>query len=194
MGRASLPALVTLLAVAALPQRAAAIPIIYGSGKTIAFVADRPALLAEGSSGKGDVDPKLPRIGYKYWHFHIFWIPLWTSTSEGEFVAYKEYDLFGTPCEPLGTIPRDISRRTGVPESLLKVPWSARHPWGLYVLIALIILWVVAAWLLSRSERKLTGRGAVPPVPPPPPRVEVLRLGTDGRGGVWKRTRFPWED
>src|SRR5262245_10233757 len=100
-------ALVTLLAVLAFPERASAggIPVIYGSGDTVTFVANLPAR-------SGPRTPEAPtKVGYKHYRFHIFWMPIWTSTSEGQFVAYHESPPVGsTWYHPLGTDPKQVSK------------------------------------------------------------------------------------
>jgi len=184
---------VTLLAVVAFPERASVIPIIYGSGDTISYIADLPANSPARMPGTFMVGGNPSRLGYKHYRFHIFWIPLWTSTSEGEFVAYNEIGLWSTPYIPLGTDPGEVSTKTGIPRSQLEIPWSARNSWGFYLLIVVFILGIVAAWFLSRWEKHQTG-----PWPgkmdSQSPRVDKLSLGANGKNGVWFRKRAPWED
>jgi hypothetical protein len=143
-------AAVALFSGFALPGRAPAggIPVIYGYGDTITFVADLPADSPARPKGPSMFGPGPTRLGYKHWHFHIFWLPVWTSTSAGEFVAYHgNSPLGGTRYLPLGKDPKKVAKNTGVPEAQVTIPWAARHPWGIYVFLVGFLLFVVGATL-----------------------------------------------
>jgi hypothetical protein len=59
--------------------------------------------------------------------------------------------------------------------------------------------WIVG--IVSAIAAALGGWGAteamrkqpVPAIQPPKVRTEELKLGADGKGGVWRRELFPWE-
>jgi hypothetical protein len=157
----SLTALVSLLAAAALPERAYAIriPVIYGSGDTITYVADLPANSPARTSGRLGMGGNPTKVGYRHYRFHIFWIPFWTSTSEGQFAAYDESGILGTWYHPLGTDPQTVSKQTGVPVSELKIPWRARNPWGLYLIGTLVLLGVVGGVHEKWTEWRMKAPG-----------------------------------
>jgi len=123
---------------------------IYSAGDTISNIAPLPAsspVLGAGNRFDGDRPTK---VGYKHFEFSLFWIPFWTS-SDGEFVAYTDTGIRGKTYYSLGTNVQDVSNKTGVPVSELKVPWGARNPWGLYILIAGVCIWGASAIAGRRS-------------------------------------------
>jgi hypothetical protein len=146
------------------PALAAPPSIAFGSGDTIGYVADLPAnspLRRETETARRAMfadDDNTPAVGYKYYGAYLFGMPMWTSTAEGEFVAYKpRYYLWMPEYIPLGTDLKEVSSRTGVPVSQLEIPWSARHPWGLYLLLGIILLFSVAqvnAWRSDAARRR----------------------------------------
>jgi hypothetical protein len=159
--------------------------VIWGSGDTIAQVAPLPADSPAIPKGKPLVGEKPTKVGYKHYRFHIFWVPFWTSTSEGEFVAYHETGLTGSWYQPLGRNAEEVSWKTRVPVADLKIPWSARNPWGLYVVLGLAGGWVVfhlIRWAVDRSAEP-TRPEPLPPAPRPPADLATLPKYPGASGG-----------
>src|SRR5258708_4870544 len=123
----SIAALITVVALFIVPERASAaripIVVIYGWGETIACVSELPANSPARMPGKIVLGGNPTKLGYKHYRWHIFWIPVWTSTSGGEFVAYNESGILRTQYVPLGTNLEEISTNTAIPVSELTVPW-----------------------------------------------------------------------
>ncbi len=126
---------------------------IYSAGDKISNVASLPPSSPLFGKENRFVGERPTKVGYKHFEFSLFWIPFWTG-SEGEFVAYADTGLMGKSYYQLGTNVQDVSNKTGVPVSELKVPWGARNPWGLYALIGIVCIWGVSALAGRRSGAK----------------------------------------
>jgi hypothetical protein len=138
--------LVTLGSLAPTEGARAGIPIVWGAGDTVSHINDLPP-----NSPIRQADPLLPpdKVGFKYWRFHVFWLPLWTS--EGEFVAYhneKHGKFF-----KLGPDPIKAAHLIGVAPGDLAVPFTYRFPPGWWVAGGFLV-YLVGAALFRQNQRK----------------------------------------
>jgi hypothetical protein len=77
-------------------------------------------------------------------------------------------------------------RKRATPPDVTQWYWHWR--WFVYALLALGGLGV--AW----GTKQVLTKKPSPTAGPPKPRVERLRLGADGKGGVWLREVYPWQE
>ncbi len=124
----------------------AGIPVIYGTGDKIDKVADLPAdHPARGPMGQDAA------LGYKYWHFHIYYCPLWTSG--GEFVIYG-----GDQFVPLGNDAAEVSEQSGVPAERVRRPFFSMVPFGWVIGLGgfggLVILGMVGTYFSDEGRVK----------------------------------------
>lgn len=131
------PLAVVLLALAPGTSRAG-IPVIYGTGDTVARVADLPP----DHPALREFSPTAA-VGYKYWRFHIYWCDLWTSG--GEFVVYGDNRYI-----PLGNDPAEVEQATGVPRARLGRPLLYTFPLGWLIGCGLIGGLTAIGWVGSR--------------------------------------------
>ena len=116
----------------------AGIPIIYGVGDTIAYVADLPA------DHPARQEIGAVALGYKYWRFHIYWGDLWTSG--GEFGLYN-----GDAYWSLGTDPKLVAEETGVPIEQIRRPFFYLFPLGWVILAGLVVVCTVYGIIAGRN-------------------------------------------
>jgi hypothetical protein len=118
----------------------AGIPVIYGSGDRIDKVADlppgHPALAEMGHD---------TAVGYMYWHLHVYWCPIWTSS--GEFVVYQ-----GDRYVPLGNDLDEIAGVTGLPKAKLGRPFLSLVPLGWLIAGGFVLVGTVSGMVQSRNS------------------------------------------
>jgi hypothetical protein len=125
------------------PSRAQAIPVLITSGDSFIYVGEVTDELKAVVRKETKVDAA---VGYKYSHFGIFWLALWTWG--GEYCLYKDNQYWKlTPAQAAVFLKK--------PESELSVPFWYRFPPGLLIVIGIVVLSSVAAVIRKRPEKKL---------------------------------------
>jgi len=125
-------------------QAHAGIPIVWGSGETIAHVGELPNEI------KREIDRELQAdvaIGFIYNHAHLFWIEAWNSN--GRFVLYEGDQYW----ELEDNVWREILG--DVPAEKFSPPLSYRFPLLIPILICIAVGYGVQKWLF-KSEQEQT--------------------------------------
>jgi hypothetical protein len=101
---------------------------------------------------------------------------------------------------PKGPALPPIELWPGLPDALVLKPFHVKHrdeaqkafessvQWIRWIVIAIVA--ALGSWGVSQALRNKP----IPPREPPKPRTEELGLGADGKGGVWRREVYPWQE
>ena len=111
--------------------------IIITYGDDVAHLGDLPPELAQAIQREHNLNDT-PAVGYKYSHFGIFWLPIWTW--DGEYCVYAEV----APREyvVVSLQPKDVAELLNIPEDQVAPPFSYRYPTGLLIILGLVVLGV----------------------------------------------------
>jgi len=152
--------------------QAQAIPIVYGKGDALTHLdtlsGNLPAL-----QGIPPAD-RPTKIGFMYWHFHIFWATLWTS--DGEFVAYNGDEKRWSYIK-LGKDPKEAAGMLGLDPAKFSVPLFYRFPLGWWIIGGFIVFCAVSARFKKET----------PPTPATPATLEIDPTSTTY---LWSDPRY----
>jgi hypothetical protein len=146
---------------------ARAIPIVWGEGDTVKHVADLPPQVIQKIAQQRPGE-RLDKLGFMYWHFHIFWADLWTSG--GTFVIYHDT----TKVFPVKLDAREVAQLCELPEDKVSTPFLYHVPMG-WMILAGIVLFAIVANFIEKAQKK-----RMPPEPTPG-LPEVVQLLADPR-------------
>jgi hypothetical protein len=125
------------------PSQASAVPILITSGEQFSYLGEVPAELKAAIRADTKADPA---VGYKYSHFGIFWLALWTW--DGDYCLYQGNKYWKlTPAQAAILLKK--------PEAELSKPFWYRFPPGLLVVGGLVAFSVAAGVLSQRPQKKL---------------------------------------
>src|SRR5437879_1028643 len=130
-----------LLAFLGLPSGAEAKIILITHGDTVKHLGDV----------RTDPQVKLPadKVGFKYSHFGIFWLDLWTWG--GEYCLYAEKEYWPIPEELAAALLQPSGATPGK-------PFFYRVPPGLAIVVFLVALGLIAKVRARRAQKELAAK------------------------------------
>lgn len=116
---------------------------------------------------------RVDTVGFHYKHFGLFWLDIWSWG--GKFTVYNKLNEV-----PLEATPAQAAALLGINESELKKPLSYHLPWGLVIIVGLMLLKFLPRFLARRKAARESAQfnspqtwgpppGGPPPMPPPLP-------------------------
>lgn len=147
MSKAFVGAIVIVLCVVAFPQKASAIPIVFGHGAKIYKVCDIPDETQLAFNISGGV-PLGSSLGYKCKVFQVFWMPL--AMWDGEYCIYKDDTYLS-----LKSNFADSSEDIGISKAKIHRPFWSYIPWGWLVVGPIILLWLASKFAPKQSTKQV---------------------------------------
>ncbi len=113
---------------------------------------------------------RVDTVGFHYKHFGLFWLDIWSWG--GKYTVYNKLNEV-----PLEASPAQAAALLGIRESELKKPLSYHIPWGLVIIVGLILLKMLPRFLARRKAARESAQFNSPqswsppssPAPPYPP-------------------------
>ena len=118
---------------------------------------------------------RVDTVGFHYKHFGLFWLDIWSWS--GKFTVYNKLNEV-----PLEATPAQAAALLGIKESELKKPLSYHLPWGLVIIVGLILLKMLPRFLARRKAARESAQfhspqSWGPPPSPAPPYPQVPPAG-----------------
>ena len=142
------------------------VPKLYTYGPTTSELGpvDKAALQKLDPATRAKVEAgKIDTVGFHYTHLGLFWLDIWSWGGQ-----YVVYDDAGT--RPPEIVSKAVAAKLmGVEENKLGKPLSYHIPWGLVVIVGLMLLKIVPRMIMrKRQARESAGFSSAPAWTPPP--------------------------
>ncbi len=126
---------------------------LFTHGDEVEHLGDLPPELAQQLQDTLQL-PSAPAVGYKYSHFGVFWLPIWTWG--GEYCLYVKKSSNEFLYEPLKR--EQAAGLLRVEPDSLSPPGAYRFPKGLFLLLGLVVLGIGYAQYQKRKVVQVVQR------------------------------------